>query len=95
MYADGDVTLNGVSASGNLGYGADVSSYGTVDITNSQFNSNGFTYRYSRSCFITGEGNFRENEEDAWGDGLDARGDAGVTLNGVSAVGNLGYGADV
>jgi hypothetical protein len=45
VYAYGNVTLNGVTANGNHSTGADVGTTGgNMDITNSQFNSNGNTY---------------------------------------------------
>jgi hypothetical protein len=58
MWAEDGATLNNVSASENYGDGADIYTNGTVDITDSQFNSNGTTgfYEYSYEYYDSGSG---------------------------------------
>jgi len=96
LYLDpsGNITLDNVSANGNYGSGAYINTYGTVNITNSQFNSNGSPYTWSDTGNDSnGYWWFNYGDSVYDGFGLELYTDGNVTLNGVSAIGNLEYGA--
>jgi len=82
-YADGELQLTGVTASGNAAGGAYVGQGGDLIITSSTFDSNGYSAGYD------------DNGLTSVADGLDANVDDNVTLTQVEASGNAGYGGSL
>ena len=85
IFSKGTITLNSVTANSNGGYGADLDNC----------NYNGITFLCATvtpmAVNITGTNTFSSNGDD----GLDVFSKGAITLNGITANSNIGYGAFV
>ncbi len=92
--ASGNITLVGVLAENNLGFGVDVYSGSNINVSESEFYANGYG--------LFGEMQFEETDEYGEssmyitnGSGLYAYAENDVTLNNVEANGNVLHGAEI
>jgi hypothetical protein len=96
--ADSNITLTVVSAEGNAGDGAVLSTQGNINVSESSFSDNGFgSNGYMMLGMFSSDGYEGEQSETymSSGSGLYMSSDGGITLNGVTANDNGLYGAEI